>query len=142
MSQETLFKRIMVPVDLTHRDNLGKTFKVAGDLAKTHGASITYVGVTSTVPSSVANSVEQYTSKLEALAAEEGKAHGVETSAHAIPTTDPTANVNRLLLKAVDDTGADLVVMQSHIPNVVDYIWASHGGHIAEHANTSVLIVR
>ena len=38
--------------------------------------------------------------------------------------------------------GADLVVMATHVPNLTDYIWASHGGHLASHAKASVFLVR
>lgn len=47
-----------------------------------------------------------------------------------------------ILLKAVKDTGADLVVMASHVPNIMDYVWPSNGGKIAEHAECSVMVVR
>ena len=39
-------------------------------------------------------------------------------------------------------TGADLVVMQSHVPGLMDYIWPSNGGKVAGHAKCSVLVVR
>jgi len=50
--------------------------------------------------------------------------------------------VDDALLKASRDTGADLVVMASHMPSVLDYIWPSNGGKIAEHAKCSVMVVR
>ena len=55
---------------------------------------------------------------------------------------DPTTDLDDVLLKAVKDTGADIVVMQSHMPNILDYVWPSNGGKIAEHAKTSVFVVR
>ncbi|MGD8310649.1 MAG: hypothetical protein PVG98_14530 [Chromatiales bacterium] len=45
-------------------------------------------------------------------------------------------------MEAVDDIGADLVVMASHIPDVVDYIWPSNGGKVAGHSDASVFVVR
>jgi len=42
----------------------------------------------------------------------------------------------------VEEAGADLVVMASHVPNVTDYIWPSHGGWVAEHSDASVFVVR
>lgn len=50
--------------------------------------------------------------------------------------------INRLILKAVADTGADLVVMASHSPRMIDWLLPSHGGHVAEHAAVSIFVVR
>ena len=44
--------------------------------------------------------------------------------------------------EAAEELGADLVVMATHVPNLTDYIWASHGGHLASHAKASVFLVR
>ena len=43
---------------------------------------------------------------------------------------------------AVSETGCDLVVMASHVPNVMDHIWPSNGGKLAEHVKCSILVVR
>ena len=45
-------------------------------------------------------------------------------------------------VEAVHETGADLVVMASHIPGIADAIWPSHGGRLASHADVSVFVVR
>ena len=45
-------------------------------------------------------------------------------------------------LKAVEEQKADLVVMQSHVPNLTDYIWPSNGGTVASHSRASVFVVR
>ena len=44
------------------------------------------------------------------------------------------------LCEAMDEIGADLVVMGSHIPHW--YEFGSHGGKLAAHAHCSVMIVR
>ena len=49
-----MFKRIMVPIDLTHADKLEKALDVAGDLAAHYGSTLVYVGVTAPSPSAVA----------------------------------------------------------------------------------------
>ena len=52
------------------------------------------------------------------------------------------ATVKAMMPESVRETGADLVVMASHIPNVTDYIWQSNGGAIATHADVTVMVVR
>jgi nucleotide-binding universal stress UspA family protein len=137
-----VFKRIMVPVDLTHADKLDKALTCAADLATHYEATLVYVGVTSETPSSVAHTPAEYAEKLTAFAREQSTARGVSTEAHAKTSHDPTIDLDDTLMKAVGETGADLVVMASHIPNVMDYIWPSNGGSLAAHAKVSVMVVR
>ncbi|PJE26029.1 universal stress protein [Pseudooceanicola antarcticus] len=132
----------MVPVDLAHVDKLEKSLSTAAKLADSFGASLVYVGVTSALPGSMGHTPDEYREKLEDFAKAEGLSHGVSTEALAKLDPDVTADLNRALLEAVDECGADLVVMESHVPNITDYIWPSHGGHLASHAKVSVMIVR
>lgn len=135
-----MFQKIVVPVDLTHADRLGRALTVAADLAKTHGAEIVYLGVTGTQPSAVATSPEDYATKLDAFAA--AQAEGVTTLAKAITSHDPSIDTDKLLIDAVKSLGADLVVMQTHLPNVGDYLWAGHGASVAAHTGASIFLVR
>lgn len=132
----------MVPVDLAHVDHLHKALRCAADLAGQYGAKVVYVGVTSPSPSKIAHNPKEYGQKLEAFAGEQGKSHGLDAEAHPVVSHDPSTDVDKALMKAVEETGADLVVMQSHMPDVLDYIWPSNGGKIAEHAKVSVMVVR
>ena len=68
--------------------------------------------------------------------------NGHDATTHMIVSGDPAIELDKKLLAAVEDTGADLVVMASHIPNITDYIWASHGGTVAAHSKASVMLVR
>jgi nucleotide-binding universal stress UspA family protein len=137
-----VYRKIMVPVDLVHRDQLDKALKTAADLAKHYGASVTYVGVTPETPSPVAHNPKEYGQKLAAFAKEQGEANGHGVDSLAMTSTDPAIDLDKVLLSAVEKTGADLVVMASHKPNVADWFWASHGGTVASDADISVMLVR
>lgn len=137
-----MYRNIMVPVDLAHAKTLEHALGVAGDLARHWGARVIYVGVTSPEPGKLAHNPEEFADKLAAFAKAQGEAHGVDASAHPAIAHDPTTEVDDALLRAVDATGADLVVMQSHIPGLIDYVWPSNGGKIAGHAKASVMVVR
>ncbi|MBN2739868.1 MAG: universal stress protein [Rhodobacteraceae bacterium] len=137
-----MFNEIMVPVDLRHVANLTKTLTIAADLAHKYGARITYVGVTGSEPSAIAHSPEEYSQKLAQFAASEAAAHGLNTRDHMIVAHDPAVDLNHKLADAVQELHADLVVMATHLPNVADYVWASHGGHLATHSKASVFLVR
>lgn len=137
-----MFKKIMTPVDLAHLGGLEKALRCTADLAKYYGAKVVYVGVTASTPSATAHNPTEYAKKLNAFAAAQAEQHGISASADPVISHDPTSDVDDALLKATHDTGADLVVMASHIPNVLDYVWPSNGGKIAEHAKCSVFVVR
>jgi len=103
------------------------------------------VGVTAAAPAAGAHNPEEYGKHLRAFADEQAKAHGIGVATRAVVSHDPAANLDRDLLAAVDDIGADLVVMASHAPGAVDrfwHLWPSHGGAMATHAKASVFVVR
>ena len=137
-----MYRRIMVPVDMDHVDQLEKALTTAAALAKHFGAPVTYVGVTPETPSPVAHNPEEFARKLANFAARQGEAHGLEADSRAIASPDPAIDLDKTLLRAVKETGADLVVMASHKPTITDWIWASHGGDVASHADVSVFLVR
>ncbi|MCT4369289.1 universal stress protein [Yangia mangrovi] len=137
-----MFTRIMVPVDLTHVDRLAKALNVAGDLAAHYGAQLVYVGVTAATPSAIAHTPEEYGERLADFAKAQGLAAGVTAGAHPVITHDPAVDLDPALVKAVAETGADLVVMASHIPGIADHFWPSNGGTIAARAKVSVMVVR
>lgn len=137
-----MFNRIMAPVDLAHAERLQPALLCAADIAKHYGLPITYVGVTSSGPTSEARTPEEYDEKLSAFVAGEAQKHGVDAKAHTAVTPDPTTEVDDALLRAIDETGADLVIMASHVPGALEYIWPSNGGKVASHAKCSVMLVR
>jgi len=137
-----VFKKIMTPVDLAHIGDLGKGLQCGVDLARHYNASIIYVGVTSSAPSTTAHNPAEYAEKLAKFAAAQSKKYGIKIEAHATISHDPTTDLDDALLKAVEETGADLVVMTSHLPNLTDYYWPSNGGKVAAHAACTVMVVR
>jgi nucleotide-binding universal stress UspA family protein len=137
-----VFTKIMTPVDLAHAETLEKTLQCAADLATHYEAPVVYVAVTTPQPSKIAHTPQEFAKKLEAFAKEQADKHGIETSSHALTSHDPSIDLDPTLLKAVDEIGADLVVMATHPPNFSDYIWPSNGGYVAEHAKASVFLVR
>ncbi|MBV7379620.1 universal stress protein [Maritimibacter dapengensis] len=137
-----MFQHILVPIDLSHLDGLKHARKVAGDLAQLYGSDITYVGVGADTPGALGKNPEQFGKKLSEFASSEAASTGAKSGSHPVICNDPTTELDDALLKAVGEVGADLVVMQSHVPGLVDYIWPSNGGKIAGHAKCSVMVVR
>ena len=137
-----MFQKIMAPVDLAHVAKLNKALEAAADMAKHFGAELCYVGVTGEQPSALGHTPKEYGEKLKAFADEQSTAHGIPTSSHPMISYDPTTELDDALMKAVTETGADLVVMGTHKPGLTDYIWPSNGSKIAAHSAASVFLVR
>ena len=137
-----MFNQIMVPVDLGHIQSLTKSLKVAADLSNTYAAPVCYVGAAIPQPDAVAKNPDDYAQKLADFANSQGNQHGHKVSSHMFVSHDRVTDIDDILLNAVKEVGADMVVMASHIPTLVDYIWPSNGGKIAAHSEASVFLVR
>ena len=137
-----MFNTIMVPVDLRHTSKLEKTLTIAADMARTNEAAVIFVGVTGPEPWDLGHTPAEFGDRLQAFASAQMQARGINATAHVIVANDPAVDLNKKLMEAVEATGSDLVIMASHIPNISDYIWSSHGGHLASHSRASVFLVR
>ena len=137
-----MYKKIMVPVDLAHLDALAQSLQVAADMARYYDAEICYVSVTANIPGPVARNPAEYERKLAQFAAAQAEAHGQPTSSRVFISHDPIADLDDVLVKAVRDVGADLVLMATHLPRRLDAIMPSNGSKVAKHTNVSVFLVR
>lgn len=137
-----MFRKIMVPVDLAHVNHLQPTLEVAADLGKHYSVPVAYVGVTAETPTAMAHNPVEFATRMEAFSAEQAKRHAIVAEGYGYPSHDPAIDLDKTLLKAIGEIGADLVVMASHIPNLADHLWPSHGGSLASHARVSVFVVR
>ncbi|WP_029032505.1 universal stress protein [Salinarimonas rosea] len=137
-----MYRKILTPIDLAHRDRLAKAVDTAIDLARHWAIPVVLVGVTEAAPSAIAHNPQEYARKLAAFAEETAQATGVAVEARAYTAHDPATQIDETILKAVADTGADLVVMASHAPTIGDALVPSHGGRLASHTAISVFLVR
>jgi nucleotide-binding universal stress UspA family protein len=140
--EKIMYKKLIVPVDMEHIDKLQKSLDTAANLAKYYDSEACYAGISSAVPSGIAHNPDEFRQKLESFAQQQSDKYGHRTSAKAIVSHDPSVDMDERLLEAIEATGADLVVMASHIPGMADHFWGSHGGTIASRASISVFLVR
>lgn len=137
-----MYNAVMIPVDLAHADKLGKALQTAADLAKLYSAKLVCVGVTGSAPSDVAHNPAEFAQKLAAFAADQSAKLGIPMEAKAVTSHDQAVDIDDTLEKAADEIGADLVVMASHVPGIMEYLIASRAGYMASHSSRSVLVVR
>lgn len=137
-----MYKKILLPVDMGHLEKLDKSLTVAADLANHYSATVVYVGVTTEQPSSVAHTPAEFQTKLEAFAAAQSQERGHTTAARSYASHDPSVDLNKTLLQAVEEVGADLVVMAAYVPTLASHLRRSHEAVMAAHSHVSVFIVR
>lgn len=137
-----MFSKIMVPVDLAHLEALERSLQVAADMARHYEAEVCYVSVTANTPGPVARTPQEYERKLAAFAGEQARRHGRPASSRVLISHDPTADLEKILVRTADEIGADLVLMATHLPHKVDAIMPSHGDKVAKHSDVSVFLVR
>jgi len=139
-----MYNKIMVPVDLEHVEKLEKALQTASELAKSYDVPVCYVAVTGGVPNRVAPSPEKFEVELNMFAREQADKYGVETECKSVHSTDVAVELDDKLLEAIEDVGADLVVMASHIPGVADklHLISSNAAYMVKHSDVSILVVR
>ncbi len=137
-----MFNRILVPVDLAHIDRLNKAITAATDLAKFYRIPIIFAGVTADQPTAVAHTPTEYVDKLRDFGKAQSEAHGLDIDTAAYASHDPAVDLATTLIEAAQDTGADLIIMASHVPGFADHIFTSNAGAVAVHATVSVFVVR
>lgn len=137
-----MFNNIMVPVDLVHKNQQQKALDVAGEMAKAHGSKVHVVTVGGDLPGSLGHNPSEFAATLDQFVASLRDTYGVDADAHPIQSNDPSVDTTRQLMKSIDDLEADLVIMASREPGMMERIFSSHGGYIAQHAKCSVFVVR
>ncbi len=137
-----MYKHIIVPIDLAEKDSLQRAVEVAADLAKHYGARMTLVSVSGGLQAKVSHSHEEYGRQLALYSDEIAKAHNIKVASVNYSVPDPSVEVDKRLIQAIEELNADLAVMASHQPGWTDYIVNSHGGRLASHAPISVFVVR
>jgi nucleotide-binding universal stress UspA family protein len=138
-----MYRQIMIPVDLNFIERLEKALQTGADLAKLYGAPICYVGVSPNTPSAVAHNPAEFTAKLQAFGESQAQKYGLsDVSTATYISHDPAVDLDKTLLKAAKEHGADLVVMASHVPGLAEHLFASNAGYFASYSDASVLVVR
>ena len=137
-----MFNHIMVPYTLAERRKWARAVKVAADLARRYQARITLVTVGGGLHGPKVQFSQDDARLLEAFAAGIAETEGVDVATRTYNVGDPSVDLDRTLIEAIDDIGADLVVMASHKPSWIDYLVRSHGGKMAARAKVSVFVVR
>lgn len=141
-----MYKTILLPVDLNQEASWQKALPAAVDLCTTHGARLKLLSV---VPGFTMPMVEQYfpadAQKKMLAAAEkalEAFARDKVPDGLEAETLIAQGEIYEEVIAAAGQTGADLIVMGGHVPELKDYVFGTHAARVARHATVSVMVVR
>ena len=137
-----MYTRIMVPVDLGHEFTQENAVGFAVDLAKLYKAKIYLVGVTTSGPTRVAHNEKEFEEKLANYAETKSAEYDVQIDHKSIHCNDPAAELDDALVEACEEINADMIVMASHVPRIMDHFFRSNASRLVTHTSLSVVIVR
>jgi nucleotide-binding universal stress UspA family protein len=139
-----MIKTILVPIDIAQMEAGAAALELARDLAKTHGCKFILLNVLEPVPGYVAAEI---LSSIHETAPSDAAARLNEIiSEHGLPDTAEVVvregHPSTEILEFAKETGADLIVIASHDPDLVDYFLGSVAARVVRHAHCSVLVAR
>ncbi len=141
-----MYKEILVAIDLGHESSWKKALPTAAEYASKFGANLHLVTV---VPDFGMSIVSQYFPKdYEEKVMEDARKrlHGFidEHVPAGIKTQVIIAHgsIAKEILRVAGEVKCDLIVMQSHRPELQDLLIGPNAGKVVSHAKCSVLVVR
>ena len=140
-----MYKKILVPVDLSEPDMAQKGIAAAVELAKVGGAEIRLVTVQSPTPLAFMDYVPaDFDAQLRANAEEELSrvAARLNYPKELVTTALRFGTVYSEVLAEAEAWGADLIVVESHRPTMSTYLLGSNAKTTVRHAKCSVLVAR
>lgn len=140
-----MFNSILVPVDIAQRSSWQFALPQGIELAAASGGSLTVITVVREpsvmfesvyFPFQLEKLIEDARSRLASIVAEH-RAEGVRLSQDV-----RFGSIGREILSAAKDCAADLILMASHRPEILDYLIGPNAAYVAQNAPCSVLVLR
>ena len=139
-----MYKKILVPVDVSETDDVGASMSVAKDLAQASGGKIVLLNVMAPVSRFVelylpedaqAQAKAQTLEVLQKIA----EKHGVADSAELVVESGLPY---RTIVDFAKNKGVDLIVISSHDPDKGEFLIGSVAARVVRHAHCSVFVIR
>lgn len=140
-----MYKKILVPVDLTEPEFAKPAVDAAVELARASGGIVRIVNVLPMTPVMLAEYVpadfdsQQRKSSEEAIA-KLAQESGLDST--RLSTVVRQGGIYHEVLDEAETMQTDLIVMVSHRPALKTYFLGSNAGHVVRYATCSVLVVR
>lgn len=140
-----MYKTILLPVDLAQESSWTKALPVAVSLSETYGAALHVVNV---IPDFSHGMVRQYfPADYEEKLQQGAEANMQAFIAEHLADRDVTSHIvhgpiYQRIIETAEKTGADLIVMGSHRPELADYLIGPNAARVVRHTACSVMVVR
>ena len=141
-----MYQRILLTIDLPNQETQKKAVDTAVSLARNFSAKLTVMTVVPDFGMSIVGSFfpEGFEEKALAKAAEHLKdfVKGHVPDDVEMQTAVAHGTIYSEVLRVAKETGASMIVMASHRPELKDYLLGPNAARVVRHAQCSVLIVR
>jgi nucleotide-binding universal stress UspA family protein len=140
-----MYKKILVPVDLTEPEFAKPAVDAAVELARASSGIVRIVNVLPMTPVMLAEYVPADFDAQQRQSAEEAIAKLAQEcgfEAARLSTVVRQGGIYHEVLEEAELMKADLIVMVSHRPALKTYFLGSNAGHVVRYAACSVLVVR
>ncbi len=140
-----MFKKILIPVDLTELDVAKPALKAAVELASLAQAELRLIAVETLLPASFMEYVPPEFDRSQeerAMLALSDIAAGMPVAKERISRAVRFGGIYVEILAEAEEWGADLIVIGSHRPSMATYLIGSNAKTIVRHAKCSVLVIR
>ena len=140
-----MFKRILVPVDLSDPDHFRDALDTAASFSRQFSSKVRLVSVLPVLPSVVADYVpmdthnkmlDETSVKLNQLASTLSLGEG------SCEVSVREGSVYHEIIEEAEACKADLIIMGSHRPAMATYLLGSNAARIVRHAPCSVMVLR
>ncbi len=139
-------KHILLPVDLEDEASSAQALDAAVAQAQASGGTLHVMTVVPDFGMSVVGSFfpDDFAEKALAETAKRLDAYAGANVPDGVSVQQIVAHgrIYDEIIKAADSSGADLIVLSAHRPDVGDYLLGSNAARVARHAKQSVLIIR
>lgn len=140
-----MFKRILVPVDLTEPDLAKPAIDTAITMARASSGSVRIVNVLPMTPVMLAEYVPPDFDEQQRQSADEAVKKLAQDSGFEPGRISATVRQGGIYHEVIEEAkaiNADLIVMTSHRPDMRSYFLGSNAGHVVRYATCSVLVLR
>jgi len=140
-----MYKTILLSIDLAQESSWSKALPVAVSLCEAFGAALHLVTV---VPDLAHGMVRQYFPEDYEEKVKQGAIDNMKAFiAEHLAGQDVTSHIlhgpiYQRIIEAAEKTGADLIVIGSHRPELADYLIGPNAARVVRHTACSVMVVR
>lgn len=139
-----MFKRILVPVDIAHRDEAKELLDAVAKFAAPWSPEIDVISVVPDVGMAIVGAYFDMKYERESLKRAEAELEKMVKAAGIAPRRIivESGTVYDRVIATAEKLDADLIIVGAHSPELRDYLLGSNAARIVRHARQSVLVLR